>query len=70
MRYTQFRYLPPDRVPELTPQQISQIPDDWWFRRFSSEAIAALTPEQVAALRPDVYDRVKHLLTADQVALR
>ncbi len=70
LRYSQLRYVPVDRVPELTPQQIASIPNDWWFKRFSSEAIAALTAEQVAALRPEVYDRVKHLLTADQIAMR
>ena len=48
--YSQYRYLPVDRVTELTASQIAAIPDSYEFGRLSDEQRYALTDVQVQAL--------------------
>jgi hypothetical protein len=45
-----FQYLPAALVPQLTPQQIASIPDNYWFATMSNDERAALTAGQVQAL--------------------
>ncbi len=54
LSYSQFRYLPASRVPELTVEQISTIPSASEFNKLSDEAKDALLPEQIRALGEQV----------------
>jgi hypothetical protein len=64
--YYAFASLTPDDVPQLTPEQIASIPDNYWFTTIPVEDRAALTVVQVQALNTAVVDI--GLLTSDQVA--
>ena len=58
LRYSDFRYLPVSRIPELSAAQINSLPDNWWFQQFSTAQRNALTHEQIAAFRSNVSDVV------------
>ena len=64
--YKDFRFLTATQVPLLTADQVATIPDGWWFTRFSTEARAALTREQVQAL--DISKIDIRWLTEEQIA--
>lgn len=53
LRYREFGNLGPEQTPHLTAKQLGSIPNRWWFQKMSAEARAALTSEQVQALRVD-----------------
>ena len=65
LNYREFQHLGPDQIPHLTAEQMGSIPNSWWFGRISVEARAAITPEQVRALR--VEDIGLSQLTPDQI---
>ncbi len=50
LTYGNFRYVPVDRIAELTATQLGTIPSTSWFNTLSSDQRAALTVEQVRAL--------------------
>lgn len=51
LNYREFEHLNTEQSPHLTGDQLSSIPNSWWFGRMSVEARAALLPTQVQALR-------------------
>ncbi|MBK8915973.1 MAG: LEPR-XLL domain-containing protein [Phycisphaerales bacterium] len=50
--YTNFRYVPADRIPDLTTAQIGTIPSGDWFNTLSTQQRESLTHEQIRALKP------------------
>ncbi len=54
LSYSDFRYLPPSRIPALTIEQISSIPDAYWFSRFDAAQRDALSHEQIRAINANV----------------
>jgi len=65
LNFREFQHLGPGQVPHLTAEQMGSIPNSWWFGRMSVEARAAITPEQVRALR--VEEIGLSGLTPDQI---
>ena len=63
--YREFRFLNAEQTPLLTGQQLSTIPNSWWFRRIPTPSRAALTTDQVPALRVDRVGLSR--LTGDQI---
>lgn len=64
--YRDFRYLNAAQTPKLTVEQISSIPNSWWFGKIPSEARAVLSQQQVQAL--DVSVTGVSGLTSEQAA--
>ncbi|MCA9244973.1 MAG: cadherin-like domain-containing protein, partial [Phycisphaerales bacterium] len=52
--YSDFRYLPTDRIHDLTPDQISSIPNTSWFNQFNADQRDALTHEQIRAINGNI----------------
>lgn len=50
LTYQDFRTLDSDQATYLEPRQLMTIPTDWWFTRMSSDARAALAPDQIRGL--------------------
>ena len=48
--YREFGYLTAEQIVDLTTEQVSSIPNEWWFTRSPEEARAAMTGDQVRAL--------------------
>ncbi|MCG3126901.1 MAG: hypothetical protein CHACPFDD_01756 [Phycisphaerae bacterium] len=48
--YTQFRYVPADRMADLTAAQIASIPNTSWFNTLSAGQKEGLTHDQIRAL--------------------
>lgn len=65
LNYREFHHLGPDQIPHLTAEQMGSIPNSWWFGRMSVEARAAITPEQVRALKVEEIGLSQ--LTPDQI---
>lgn len=63
--FREFQHLGPSQIPHLTAEQMGSIANSWWFGRMSVVARAAITPEQVRALK--VEDIGLDGLTPDQV---
>jgi phage FluMu protein gp41 len=53
LNYREFERLAPTQTPLLTADQVSSIPNSWWFGRLSDDARSVLTAAQVQALRVD-----------------
>lgn len=53
LNYREFERLTPQQTPLLTAEQLSTVPNSWWFGRLSDEARSVLTAAQVQALRVD-----------------
>ena len=54
LSYQELRYLPADRIPDVSPEQMATIPNSYWFGKFSTDAKDALTPEQIRSLGPQI----------------
>ena len=53
LNYREFERLAPPQIPLLSAEQLSTIPNSWWFGRLSDDTRSALTAAQVQALRVD-----------------
>lgn len=53
LNYREFGRLTPPQIPLLSTDQLSTIPNSWWFGRISDDARRVLTAAQVQALRVD-----------------
>ena len=53
LNYREFERLAPPQIPLLSAEQLSTIPNSWWFGRLSDDARSVLTVAQVQALRVD-----------------
>lgn len=54
LTYQDFRTLDAAQATYLEPGQLMTIPTDWWFTRMSSDARAALTPDQIRGLNTQI----------------
>jgi hypothetical protein len=52
--YREFQYLTPEQIVDLTIEQVATIPNEWWFARTPDETRAALTGDQVRALKVEI----------------
>ena len=64
--FSEFRYLDPAQIPDLTLAQVGSIPNTSWLGTLSAADRAALSTAQVQALKPAAIDGT--LLTPAQLA--
>ena len=65
--FSEFRYLDPAQIPDLTLTQVGSIPNTTWLGTLSAADRAALSTAQVQALKPAAIDG--SLLTPAQFAV-
>ncbi|MDA0283348.1 MAG: hypothetical protein O3B86_08330 [Planctomycetota bacterium] len=64
--YREFERLNVAQSPQLTGEQLQQVPNQWWFERIPDDVRAALTGDQIRALSVETVGLAQ--LTAAQIA--